>query len=121
MQHGLYLFTCEISSVNGIALVTVVIVYRLWLLLSFLQLVLRWLSPKQLLFSITIVISIAIIPFPSPNLHGSCCYHYCQDWEIDQPLQFCMHNFIFLIFAQVFMYGKYSTKICPSSNDQLYF
>ena len=38
---------------------------------------------------------------------------YCQEWEIDQLLQFCRHNFIFLIFAWFFK-AKYSTKICPS-------
>ena len=38
---------------------------------------------------------------------------YCQEWEIDQLLQFCRRNFIFLIFAWFFK-AKYSTKICPS-------
>ena len=43
---------------------------------------------------------------------GGCPGEYCQEWEIDQLLQFCMHNFIFLIFAVVFK-AKYSTNICP--------
>ena len=38
---------------------------------------------------------------------------YSQEWEIDQLLQFCRCNFIFLIFAWFFK-AKYSTKICPS-------
>ena len=38
---------------------------------------------------------------------------YCQDWEIDQLLQICMHNVTFLIFAWMFK-AKYLTKICPS-------
>ena len=38
---------------------------------------------------------------------------YCQEWEIDQLLQFCRRNFICLIFAWFFK-AKYSTKICPS-------
>ena len=45
---------------------------------------------------------------------------YCREWEIDQLLQFCRRNFIFLIFAWFFKV-KYSTKICPSQKDQLYF
>ena len=42
-------------------------------------------------------------------VHG----RYCQEWEIDQLLQFCRRNFIFLVFARFFK-TKYSTKICPS-------
>ena len=45
---------------------------------------------------------------------------YSQEWEIDQLLQFCRLNFIFLVFAWFFK-AKYSTKICPSQKDQLYF
>ena len=44
---------------------------------------------------------------------------YCQEWEIDRLLQFCMHNFMCLIFARVFKANS-STKICPSQKDQLY-
>ena len=45
---------------------------------------------------------------------------YCQEWEIDQLLQFCRCNFIFLIFAWFFK-AKDSTNICPSQKDQLCF
>ena len=38
---------------------------------------------------------------------------YCQEWEIDQLLQFCMRNFIFLILARVFKANNL-TKIRPS-------
>ena len=38
---------------------------------------------------------------------------YCQEWEIDQLLQFCRCNFVFLSFAW-FLKAKYLTKIWPS-------
>ena len=37
---------------------------------------------------------------------------YCQEWEVDQLLQFCMRNFILLIFAWSFKANirrKYAT------------
>ena len=33
---------------------------------------------------------------------------YCQEWEIDQLLQFCMHNFVFFSFSY-----NYNTKDIP--------
>ena len=38
--------------------------------------------------------------------------NYCQEWEIDELLRFCMHKFIFLIIVPVCK-AKHSTKICP--------
>ena len=48
-----------------------------------------------------------------PKQHLRVKVLYCQEWEIDQLLEFCRRNFILLIFAWFFK-AKYSTKICPS-------
>ena len=45
---------------------------------------------------------------------------YCKEWEIDQLLQFCMHNFIFWIFAWVCK-AKYLTKISPTRRTNLLY
>ena len=45
---------------------------------------------------------------------GDMVVWYCQEWEIDQLLQSCMHNFMFVEFAWVFM-AKYLTNICRIS------
>ena len=34
--------------------------------------------------------------------HGPMMRSYCQEWEIDQLLQFCMRNFVFVIWIAVF-------------------
>ena len=80
-------------------------------------------TPKLMFVDVALV-SVLVLFFGNSFLYFSmfsiCFYTFCQEWEIDQLLQFCRCNFIFLIFVWFFM-AKYSTKICPSQKDQLYF
>ena len=55
-----------------------------------------------------------VVPFKAVSMiFWTRPYAYSQEWQIDQLLQFCRCNFIFLIFA-LFFKAKYWTKICPS-------
>ena len=76
--------------------------YTLWALVSPGVLADFWIVPLHLISF--------LLPYIYINIY---IYIYSQEWEIDQLLQFCRCNFIFLIIAWFFN-AKYSTKICPS-------